>query len=115
MSPNLESGPFYQFAAAQRHGRYQRNTGRSPDAAGTAARDGPLLGAGNLRSLVTRVRLMPAKDVKAYLLSVSSTIHHDCRDYKEANERRKGDLPGDIDIHGVSSVFRQVPCSTPAS
>jgi hypothetical protein len=35
-----------------------------------------------------------------------TTIHHDCRDGKEANERGKGGLPDDIDIHGGSSRFR---------
>jgi hypothetical protein len=35
----------------------------------------------------------------------STTIHHDRRDDKEANERKKGSLPDDIDIHGVLQVL----------
>ena len=29
------------------------------------------------------------------------TIHHERRDGKEGDERRKGNLPDDIDVHGV--------------
>ena len=34
--------------------------------------------------------------------ALGTTVHYDWRDDKEANEYRKSNLPGDIDIHGVS-------------
>jgi hypothetical protein len=35
----------------------------------------------------------------------STTIHHDRRDDKEANERKTGSLPDDINIHGVLRIL----------
>jgi hypothetical protein len=32
-------------------------------------------------------------------------VHHDCREDEEANDRKKGSLPGDFHSHGVSSFF----------
>jgi hypothetical protein len=45
-------------------------------------------------------------------LAMRITIHHERRDREEGDERRKGNLPDDIDVHGVlRPVF--IELSTP--